>query len=189
MFKSLKSLFKELPGFEARAKIQKFSDEDPRLAAAALMFHIIDADGEKHEKEHKRLSDLLSEAYDLQGDDLEALIEAAEIAEHESIDLYRFTSVLKRHLDVPARLHFIEVLWEVVYADGEVGEIEDNIMWRVAELIGVDQHQRIGLKLRVAERARSLRNALASLSQPEDDAGAKKADAPDLTATVSDKAD
>jgi hypothetical protein len=75
-------------------------------------------------------------------------------------------------------LHFIEVLWEMVYADGDVGEIEDNIMWRIAELIGVDQQQRIGLKLRVAERAQSMRDALASLPKAEaqNSAEAEKAD-------------
>ncbi len=167
MFERLISFFKELPGLDSAKKKQTFSDEDPRLAAAALMFHVIEADGEQHEKERKRLSDLLSQAYDLQGDDLQALIKAAETADQESIDLYRFTSVLKRHLDVPARLNFIEVLWEMVYADGDVGEIEDNIMWRIAELIGVDQQQRVGLKLRVAERAQSMRDALASLPKAE----------------------
>ncbi len=173
MFERLISFFKELPGLDPSKKKQTFSDEDPRLAAAALMFHVIEADGEQHEKERKRLSDLLSQAYDLQGDDLQALIKAAEVADQESIDLYRFTSVLKRHLDVPARLSFIEVLWEMVYADGDVGEIEDNIMWRIAELIGVDQEQRIGIKLRVAERARSMRDALASISMAEEQSNAE----------------
>jgi uncharacterized tellurite resistance protein B-like protein len=167
MFERLFSFVKELPRLESAKKTQTFSEEDPRLAAAALMFHVIEADGEQHEQERKRLSDLLSQAYGLQGDDLQALIKAAEIADQESIDLYRFTSVLKRHLDTPARMHFIEVLWEIVYADGEVGEIEDNIMWRIAELIGVDQQQRIGLKLRVAERAQSMRDALASMPMAE----------------------
>lgn len=152
MFERLLSFFKELPGIEGRTKKMAFSDEDPRLAAAALMVHVIDADGEQHEKERKRLSDLLAQAYNLQGDDLQALIKAAETAEQESVDLYRFTSVLKRHLDNAERLKLIEALWEMVYADGEVGEIEDNIMWRIAELIGVDQQQRIGLKLAVAGR-------------------------------------
>lgn len=167
MFERLLGFFKELPGLDSRSKKQTFSREDPRLAAAALMFHIIEADGEQHEKERKRLSEVLSQAYGLQGDELQALIDAAETADQEAVDLYSFTSVLKRHLDLPARLQFIEVLWEMVYADGEVGEIEDNIMWRIAELIGVDQQQRIGLKLRVAERARALRDAVSSLPSLE----------------------
>jgi uncharacterized tellurite resistance protein B-like protein len=165
MFERIVAFFKELPGVDHRLKKPVFSDEDPRLAAAALMLHIIDADGEQHEKERKRLSELLSQAYDLQGEDLQALISAAEVADQESIDLYRFTTVLKRHLDVSARLHFIEVLWEMVYADGQVGEIEDNIMWRIAELMGIDQQQRIGLKLRVAERVKSVAQAVAALPE------------------------
>ncbi|WP_245495702.1 TerB family tellurite resistance protein, partial [Mesorhizobium sp. M1A.F.Ca.IN.020.30.1.1] len=41
-----------------------------------------------------------------------------ERADNEAIDLYAFTSVLKRHLDAEARKAFIGLMWEIVYADG-----------------------------------------------------------------------
>ena len=34
-------------------------------------------------------------------------------------------------------------MWEIVYADGELHELEDNVVWRVAELIGVDRRDRV----------------------------------------------
>ena len=34
-------------------------------------------------------------------------------------------------------------MWDVVYADGVVHELEDSTIWRVAELIGVDGRDRI----------------------------------------------
>jgi uncharacterized tellurite resistance protein B-like protein len=37
-------------------------------------------------------------------------------------------------------------MWEIVYADGELHELEDNVVWRVAELIGVDSRERIALR-------------------------------------------
>ncbi len=37
-------------------------------------------------------------------------------------------------------------LWQMVYADGEVHEFEDNIVWRVAELLDVEARDRLALK-------------------------------------------
>ena len=130
-----------------------YSPEDPRVASAALMFHVIDADGIRREDEKARLNEVLSDAYGIDGAELRKLIEAGEQAEQQAIDLYAFTRVLKRALDHGQRCEFIEVMWEMVYADGERHELEDNIVWRVAELIGVDRKDRIALRQRVAARA------------------------------------
>lgn len=152
MFDRLLSFLNDLP-FSGERGGKTFGKDDPRLAVAALMFHIIDADGDRHEKERKRIAETLSEAYQLQDGELSALLAAAEAADQEAIDLYSFTSVIKRHLDERERIHFIELMWEIAYADGEVGEMEDNVMWRVAELIGVSSRERLTLKHAVAARA------------------------------------
>ncbi len=44
------------------------------------------------------------------------------------------------------------MMWELVYADGQVSEFEDNVVWRAADLLGVSSRDRIDLKHRVAER-------------------------------------
>ncbi len=44
------------------------------------------------------------------------------------------------------RVGILELLWEVVYADGERHELEDNLVWRIAELTGVDSRERIELR-------------------------------------------
>ena len=58
-------------------------------------------------------------------------------------------SVLKRHLDAEARIEFIGLLWAMAYADGRADELEDNTVWRVAELIGVDSRDRIAARQRI----------------------------------------
>ncbi|PYE88919.1 TerB family tellurite resistance protein [Phyllobacterium leguminum] len=151
MLDRLQTFLKELSSGEGRGG-KTFGKDDPRLAVAALMFHIIDADGERHEEERRRIAEMLSEAYQLKDGELNALLQAAEAADQEAIDLYSFTSVIKRHLDERERIHLIELMWEIAYADGEVGEMEDNVIWRVAELIGVSTRDRVTLKHVVAER-------------------------------------
>jgi len=44
-------------------------------------------------------------------------------------------------------------LWEVVLADGIVDEFETNLVWRVAELIGVSTRDRVTLRKMVEARA------------------------------------
>jgi uncharacterized tellurite resistance protein B-like protein len=83
---------------------------------------------------------------------LQELKTAENVIEGEAVDLYRFTSVIMREVDEKGRLRIVEMMWELVYADGQVSEFEDNVVWRAADLLGVSSRDRIDLKHRVAER-------------------------------------
>ncbi len=65
------------------------------------------------------------------------LIDKATAAERESVDLYHFTHQLNRSLNEAGRARIIEMMWEIVYADGRRDELEDNLLWRAADLLGV----------------------------------------------------
>ena len=139
--------------------------DSPRLAAAALMYHVIQADGELVEAERERFSDVLQEEFGLSGDSLTGLMAAAEAADEEAVDLYRFTSVLMQSYDAEKRVSFVEMLWEMVYADGRRHELEDNVVWRIAELLGVSGRDRVLMRQRVQER-----HGLRSDGDADDDA-------------------
>ena len=57
-----------------------------------------------------------------------------------------------RTLDDAGRLRVVEMLWEIAFADGIVTEFEDNVLWRVADLLAVSPNERIALRQRVAEK-------------------------------------
>lgn len=130
-----------------------FHADDLQLAQAALLFHVVAADGIVTEDEKLRLSALLAEKFGLSGADTQVLIEEARAANSEAVDLYTFTRTLKRELDQEARIAIVRELWQMVYADGEVHEFEDNIVWRVAELLDVETRERIALKQAVREKS------------------------------------
>jgi uncharacterized tellurite resistance protein B-like protein len=44
------------------------------------------------------------------------------------------------------------MMWEIVYADGVRDEVEDNIVWRVAELLHVESADRVRLRREVEAR-------------------------------------
>jgi uncharacterized tellurite resistance protein B-like protein len=148
MLDRLISFFGSLQG---EANRNALSSDDPRVAAAALMIHVIDADGVRDDAERTQLREALASAYGVAGHELDTLVSAGEEAEREAVDLFAFTSVLNRALDAEAKVEFIGILWEMVYADGERHELEDNIVWRVAELIGVAPRDRMLMRQRVRD--------------------------------------
>ncbi|MBL6431800.1 MAG: TerB family tellurite resistance protein [Alphaproteobacteria bacterium] len=128
----------------------KFAEDDHRLAAAALLVHIISVDGVVDDAERAALSDVLKHHYQLTPEMTADLIKAATRRDNEAVDLYGFTSVLKRSLDIDERLKILEMMWQLVYADGIVHEFEDNTIWRVAELLGISSRDRLALRRKVA---------------------------------------
>jgi uncharacterized tellurite resistance protein B-like protein len=151
MLNALKSFVRELT-FGANVD-KTFAEDDKRLAAAALLFHLIDIDGVIEDSESDKLREILQKHYDLNDKQTTELIAAAKQRDEEAVDLYGFTSVLKRTTDEAERLAIVEMMWEIVYADGHVHEFEDNTIWRVAELLGVSTRDRMTLRHKVAQTA------------------------------------
>jgi uncharacterized tellurite resistance protein B-like protein len=134
---------------------RSFDDTGFRLAATALLIHVISIDGEPSDVEKRKLHGLLESHFALDPGTADRLIASATLVEGEAVDLYHFTSVIMRSVDEQGRLRIVEMMWELVYADGQVSEFEDNVMWRAADLLGVSARDRIELKHRVAERRQS----------------------------------
>jgi uncharacterized tellurite resistance protein B-like protein len=146
MLDSLKKFFSELGVKPAN----RFEDNDYRLAAAAILIHVMSVDGVATDAERDALRTVLKSRFELDDADVDELIEAATAADREAIDLYQFTSLLNRALDEDGRLRIVEMMWQLVYADGRVNEFEDNVIWRAADLLGISSRQRIKLRRRVA---------------------------------------
>jgi uncharacterized tellurite resistance protein B-like protein len=148
MFDRIIAFLKDMPTGGSGAGDPSPGD-DPRVAAAALMYHLMDADGVRQDSEWEKMKAALAVTYGISGAALDRVIEQGAEADANAVDLYAFTSVVKRHLDEEARIEFIRLMWEIVFADGELHELEDHTLWRVAELIGVDRRDRIRLRREV----------------------------------------
>jgi len=148
MFDRILALLRELPGIQLGKAAPA---DDPRVAAVALLFHVMDADGVRERAEVEQLRPLVAGMFGIEGAELDRMLAAGERADDEAIDLYAFTSVLNRHLDHKAKLELIEIMWEMVFADGELHELEDNVVWRVAELLHIERDDRVALRLRVQD--------------------------------------
>lgn len=154
MLDSLRNFISELTGGEKHPG--RFEENDYRLAAAALLIHASTIDGSMTAVERDKLRAVLKSRFSLDDAATDELIDAGTLAENEAVDLYHFTSLINRSLDEQGRLGIVEMMWEIVFADGRVNEFEDNLMWRAADLLSVSSRDRIEIRRRVAgERAES----------------------------------
>lgn len=127
--------------------------DDPLISVAALCFQVMEADGAILEEERNKLKLILTDQFGVDSGRLASLLEAAQLAESEAVDYYRFTNDLKRHLEPPERENLIGILWDIVYADGIRSEMEDHVIWRIADLLGVSGRERVTQRQQAAARA------------------------------------
>jgi uncharacterized tellurite resistance protein B-like protein len=134
------------------APARDLDDTGYQLAATALLIHVVSLDGEPSEIERRKLHGLIESRFGLDRGTADHLISSAMLVEGEAVDLYHFTSVIMRSVDEAGRLRIVEMMWELVYADGNVSEFEDNVVWRAADLLGISSRDRLELKHQVAGR-------------------------------------
>lgn len=148
MLNRIQSFFQGLAGGHSK----DFAPDDPRVAVAALCFQVMEADGSISKSERQKLREILSQHYSLSGSSLEALLDAGREAGTEAVDYYRFTTDIGRHLDETQRIELIGILWDIVYADGDRSEMEDHVIWRIADLLGVSVRDRVLQRQQAATR-------------------------------------
>ena len=147
MLEEIRHLFAELRGGGKHAN--HFAADVFRVAAAALLVHVATLDHALTDSTRQQLGALLKAQFSLTDELTDELIEAAVAADRDAVDFYHFTHMLMRTLDETGRLRVVEMLWKMAFADGAISEFEDNVMWRVADLLAVSPHERIALRQQV----------------------------------------
>lgn len=160
MLGPIKNLISNLVG-DAGAR-SRSKDNDGRLATAALLIRVATVHSEMSKVRKKKLHAILKSCVALDDLAIDQLIEDSVEIDRTAIDLYHCTRQLTKVLDDQGRRHVIQMMWGIVCADGKVNALEDNIIWRSADLLGVSARQRVELRQRVsADRAVLARDNIA----------------------------
>jgi len=145
MFEKIKTLFKN-PKLDEQTP-------DTNIAVAALLIHLAAVDGIVTNNEQKTICDILKSHFNLDEVQVKELIDEATKIDKQAVDFYQFTSSLTK-LDELERINIIRLLWQVAFADNYNHELEDNMVWRIAELIGVSSRVRTILRKEMREAAK-----------------------------------
>lgn len=127
---------------------------EKEIAAAALLAEVARADNTFDAAERAAVERLLRERFGLDAADAKALLSRGERLAADSTHLLRFTRAIKDSFSPEERIGLIEMIWEVVYADGVLHDYEDSLLRRIAGLIYVSDRDRGAARKRVLERLR-----------------------------------
>ncbi len=125
---------------------------DLQVAAAALLVEVAQMDADYSAAEQAKILDLVRTRFELTEGEAESLLEIAGQKVADSSQLYSFTRVVKDSFDHAERVELMEMLWEVVYADGTLHHLEANLMRRIAGLIFVPDRESGAARKRALSR-------------------------------------
>ena len=134
MFGRIKELLGEISQKPQGALV---NHSDKKVAAAALMVEAAGMDDDFGSEEREKIIELMQNRLGLTAEDGEELLSLAEEKAGSSSQLFAFTRVINDSHSPEERIEFIEMMWEVVYADGELHHYEANLMRRIAGLLYV----------------------------------------------------
>lgn len=136
----------------SRPAIEESADHRLRLATAALFIEMNRADFEVDQREQTRTSEALSLTFELTPEEVDELLEKAELQSREAIEVFQFTRVLDRELSSEEKIDVVQRLWEIAFADETLDEQEEYLVRKIANLLHVPHPDFIAAK----QRARKL---------------------------------
>jgi uncharacterized tellurite resistance protein B-like protein len=150
MINRIRSLFASMDSPDAPELSQ--GDIDKRLAAAVLLVEAAAIDDDFGHQERAAMNAVLTREFDLTGEELETLVAEAAKVQSETNQLLRFTRAIKDAYPLEERVEVIEMLWEIVYADGILHDYEANLLRRICGLLYVSDRDQGEARKRVLNR-------------------------------------
>jgi len=124
------------------------SEHDARIATCALFVEIASIDQEFSAVEVDHILAQLQARYGLAAEDAALLLSEAKAEVARSIDLWQFTRLINEHYSTEEKLDIVEMLWQLVYADGHLDAHERYLMGKLTGLLNLEHSHVIERKLR-----------------------------------------
>ena len=128
MLNSLKSFFHQ-------AETTHQSDTDHLRLLSGLMIEAANIDGHVDQKEVNKISKVLIDTFHEKPSAVEEEVKKClnELGEHKSF--HSFTSQINQSFSNEKKIILLEILWEIILADGKVHDFESNLIRRLAGLL------------------------------------------------------
>src|SRR5687768_16314707 len=120
MLGRLKNLF-------ASTEPRRHRRDELRVAAAALLAEAARLDGHVSQSEREAMQRLLAGRFDLASAEAAELVRDGEAAAADSTQLFAFTRIINRDWPVDERAELFEMIYEVIYADDSLHDLEANL--------------------------------------------------------------
>ena len=136
----------------AFARFSKGMRPGPKAGTTRTSCEAAHQDGDFDAEERRTIEALLEARLSLTAQEARELVELADAQVQDKADLWSFARVVKNRFDHDERVHMMEMLWEVAYADGVLHDYEAGLMRRLAGLVYVSDAESGQARKRVLER-------------------------------------
>ncbi|MDH5758742.1 MAG: TerB family tellurite resistance protein [Gemmatimonadota bacterium] len=137
MLEAIRSFFSSAmsPGPESGEEATR---HDLRLAACALLLELAHADDEFTEDEQAHVDSAVRRHFGLDQAEAARLLELAAQARREAVDLWQFTSLIAEHYSLGQKMVLAEIMWGLVYSDGDLAGKESYLMRKISSLLRLE---------------------------------------------------
>ena len=108
-----------------------------RVATATLLVEVSRADFVEQQSELDRMRQLMAKQFCLNQTELDELMNQAREGAEKLVSIQHITRLLNQNFDAPMKLRVIEMMWQVIYADGIKDHYEEHLIRQVCELLYV----------------------------------------------------
>ena len=112
-----------------------------RVATAVLLVEVTRADFIVQPAEKARLRQLLEQQFTLSAEEMDALLDEAEADADHLVSVQHITRLINQHYDHAMKVRIVEMMWQMVYADGEKDHYEEHLIRQIADLLYVSHSE------------------------------------------------
>ena len=149
MIQAIKKFFNDYLKFDADTGISKNDTQHAlQLATAALLIEMTQADFEVKKEERAMVIKAVQSTFNLSKEKTEDLILLADQEVNQATSYYEFTSLINKNYSPEQKIHLVEMLWLVAFADKEMEKYEEHLVRKISDLLYVSHKDFIVAKFR-----------------------------------------
>ena len=126
----------------------KENPEDKNVLILALLIHAAKIDEKYTDAERNIIKRTAISLLSTTSDQVDEIIKKAEKKEEDSNQIVEFTKEIKKY-PMEFRLKIIEIVWKIVYSDGNSDSFESNLIRRICGVLYVSDKDNGIIKLKI----------------------------------------
>ena len=145
MFQNFKNLFDKVKQ-ENNSEVDIIEEEIH--AVLSLLIEACKVDGIVSHDEINKIKNLLVNKFHLESSKAQKALDFVLETSNEKVELFSDIKVILDTMDHEERIKVVEMLWEVVLADGNIDDYESNLMRKISSLLHVPSFETAEAKKR-----------------------------------------
>lgn len=129
----------------------QLTEENLRLACAALFIEMMGMDDKEQAEEHDMILSRIKDMFSLSVEQATTLISLAAQERELATDYFQFTSLINKGFTQEKKVRLIKTLWQIAYADGQLDKHEEKMVRKMADLLHVPHLDFIKTKIQVID--------------------------------------